>query len=55
MASFEMNGKFYRTDKETLNVLDGIMPSAIKNNDLSALAAVMFLGLESGRICEVKN
>jgi hypothetical protein len=50
---FEMNDKTYQTDTETLEVLRGIVPSAKATNDCSAVAAIMFAGLESGRIKEV--
>jgi hypothetical protein len=53
-ATFEMNGITYRTDAATLEVLRSIIPAAKASNDYSAVAAVMHLGLASGRICEVK-
>ena len=52
---FEMNGKIYETDKETFDVLESIVPSAKKNSDCSAVAAVMYLGLERGRIREAEK
>lgn len=52
MQTFTINGKSYRTDNETREVLRSIMQSAKDNNDSSAVAAIMHLGLESGRIIE---
>lgn len=51
--TFEMNGKGYETDAETLNVLRSIVPAAKQAGDASAVAAVMELGLETGRIREL--
>lgn len=51
-ATFEMNGKVYRTDTETLKVLRQVVASAKKSNDLTAITAVMGLGLKAGRIVE---
>lgn len=51
--TFEMNGKTYRTDAETLAVLRSIVPSAHATTDASAVAAVMVLGIQNGRIVEV--
>jgi hypothetical protein len=53
-ATFEMNGKAYRTDEETLNVLRSIVPAGKAANDMTAIAAVMHLGLATGRIEEMK-
>lgn len=50
MKTFEMDGKAYMTDQETLDVLRSIVPDAKATGDASAVAAVMFLGLETGRI-----
>lgn len=52
-ATFEMNGKFYVTDKETLSVLRSVMPSAKSSNDFSAVAAIMTLGQMTNRFREV--
>ena len=52
---FEMNGKTYKTDEETIKVLRSIIPSAKENQDFSAVAAVMILGLQSNRIAETSN
>jgi len=52
-ATFELNGKTYETDKETLEVLRSIVPSARQGGDASAVAVVMELGLETGRIKEI--
>lgn len=48
--TFEMNGKGYRTDSETLEVLRSIVPDARAANDTSAVQALMDLGLAAGRI-----
>lgn len=52
-ATFEMGGKVYTADAETLEVLCSIIPSAKATGDLSAVGAVMILGLEAGRIVEM--
>ena len=52
-VTFEMNGKAYRTDLETLDVLRSIVPAAKAANDFSAVAEVMDLGLAVGRITEL--
>jgi hypothetical protein len=52
-ATFQLNGKSYQTDAETLNVLRSVMPSAKSTGDSSAVQAIMGLGLHSGRIVEV--
>jgi hypothetical protein len=51
-VTFEMNGKAYRTDAATLDVLRGIVPAAKAANDFSAVAIIMDLGLATGRIVE---
>lgn len=51
-AAFSMNGKTYETDEETLRVLQSIIPPAKAEDDFSAVAAVMELGLKTGRIVE---
>jgi len=53
MKNFEMNGKTYRTDAETLALLNVIIPNAKAANDFSAVTAVMGMGLKTGRITEV--
>jgi len=53
MVTFEMNGKGYETDRETLNVLRSIVPAAKQTGDTSAVEAVMGLGLMVGRIREM--
>ena len=53
--TFEMNGKAYKTDSETLNVLRIVCPSAKETDDMSAVAAVMILGQQAGRIVEQKQ
>lgn len=52
-ATFEMNGKSYRTDVETLKILRSIVPSAKATGDASAVSVVMSFGLRSGRIVEL--
>lgn len=52
MVTFKMDGKSYRTDQETLDVLRSIVPSAERTEDTTAVAAVMYLGLNTGRIEE---
>lgn len=49
---FEMNGKTYSTDEETLKILREIVPCAKETGDSSAVMAIMFLGLKTGRITE---
>lgn len=51
--TFEMNGKGYETDAETLDVLRSIVPDAKAADDATAVAAVMGLGLAAGRIKEL--
>lgn len=50
---FEMNGIAYETDVETLKVLRSIVPSAKETKDNSAVAAIMNMGLQFGRIREI--
>jgi hypothetical protein len=50
--TFEMNGKTYETDLETLEVLRSIVPAAKSTGDTSAVTAVMSLGLKTQRIKE---
>jgi hypothetical protein len=52
-VTFEMNGKGYETDAETLDVLRSIVPPAKDTGDFGAVALVMVLGLDSGRIVEI--
>ena len=49
---FEMSGKEYRTDKETLEILRSIVPAAKETGDTSAVAAIMAMGIKTGRIVE---
>lgn len=49
-VTFEMNGRGYETDAETLDVLRGIVPAAKASGDMSAVIAVMELGQTGGRI-----
>jgi len=53
MQNFEMNGKTYATDKDTLEVLHSIIPQAKATGDYSAVTAIMGLGLKTGRIQEI--
>ncbi len=50
---FELNGKWYMTDGETIEVLRSIIPSAKNSGDSTAVIAVMALGLKAGRIIEL--
>lgn len=50
---FELNGIVYITDLETLEVLRSIMPNAKETGDSSAVMAVLYAGLYTGRIKEV--
>lgn len=50
---FELNGKWYTTDGETIEVLRSIIPAAKNSGDSTAVIAVMALGLKSGRIIEL--
>ena len=52
--TFEMNGKGYRTDEETLDMLRSIVPSAKATGDSSAVMFAMDLGLAGGRIVEIQ-
>lgn len=53
MVTFEMNGKGYSTDAETLEVLRSIVPAAKQAGDMSAVIAVMTLGEMAGRIVQI--
>lgn len=53
--NFELNGKTYTTDAETLNVLRSIMPSAKSTGDSTAVQAVMYMGLHTNRIVDVSD
>jgi len=53
MTTFELNGKSYSTDSETLSVLRSIMPTARETGDSSAVIAVMAIGEKTGRITEL--
>ena len=50
---FELNGKTYQTDADTLDVLRSIIPTAKTSGDSTAVMTILFLGLASGRIVEV--
>ncbi|MEI3803133.1 hypothetical protein V6R85_01305 [Agrobacterium sp. CCNWLW32] len=51
--TFEMNGKSYQTDKDTLEVIRSVMAPAKASNDFSAVIAVMTIGEKYGRIREL--
>ena len=52
--TFEMNGKAYRTDAQTLKVLRDAVQSFRDDGskDVSAVSAVMILGMKTGIIVE---
>lgn len=50
MNTFEMNGKTYTTDTETVELLRGL----VATKQTAGIIAVMELGLKVGRIREVK-
>jgi hypothetical protein len=52
--TFEINGKTYKTDEQTIKVLRSIMESAKQSNDYSAVIAVMEIGQLTHSIEEVK-
>jgi len=54
MMTFEMNGKSYQTDAETLNLLRSIVAAGKAANDFSAVAMMMEVGQMGGRIVETK-
>jgi len=47
---FELNGRFYKTDAETLCVLRSLMPGAKSSGDGSAVISAIEIGQVSGRI-----
>ncbi len=51
--TFELNGKAYRTDTETLELLRVVVPRAKASGDGSALFAMMHFGQLAGRIVEI--
>ena len=57
MISFSMNGKSYETDIETLGVLTSVVRAyrAAGSLDPSAIAAMMWAGLKTGRIKELTS
>jgi len=55
MKTFRLNNKNYKTDNKTMKVLKSIMSSAKKNNDSTAVQAMIFLGLKTGKIVLDKN
>lgn len=52
VVTFEMNGRAYGTDAATLAVLQSIVPAAKASGDMTAVKAVMDLGLAVGRITD---
>ena len=51
---FGMTGKLYRTDEATLHLLRDLVGALRAGQDtLDAIAVVMHLGLQSGRIAQV--
>ena len=48
--TFEMNGKAYRTDAETLKVLQDAVALYRETKDTSVITAIMSLGEMTGRI-----
>jgi len=55
MERFELNGKVYKTDPETLEILKGLIPRAKQTGDNSAVIAVLTLGEMAGKITEIKT
>ena len=51
--NFEMNGKTYETDTETLELLRSTIPAAKATADFSAVTAIMELGLMAGIIKDI--
>lgn len=51
---FEIDGKTYKTDAETIALLRSLVPQAKEIGDWSAVIAIMALGEMSGRIIEIK-
>lgn len=49
-VTFEMNGKAYRTDAATLDMLRGLVKDAKAANDTSAVEWAMALGQMGGAI-----
>jgi len=51
--TFQLNGIGYRTDAETLKVLNSVMPAAKKSGDSTAVQVIIYLGLAAGRIIQL--
>ncbi len=51
-STFTFNGKRYDADAETANVLRRIIPAAQATGDTTAVQAIFYLGLATGRITE---
>ena len=50
--TFEINGKTYKTDEQTIRVLRSVMVPAKQSNDYSAVIAIIELGKTDGSIKE---
>jgi len=53
-VTFEMNGKAYKTNEETLKVLRSIVPAARESGDSSAVQFLMAGGQMTGLIKEIE-
>lgn len=51
--TFEMDGKGYRTDEETLNVIRSVVKHMEETGSNAGVAAVMGMGLKTGCIVEM--
>lgn len=51
--TFEMDGVWYQTDTETITLLRDLVDGFRRHGDNSAIAAIMFLGLQCNRIKEI--
>jgi hypothetical protein len=49
---FEMNGKTYVTDEETLSVLRSVITQGKSSQDFSAVTAIMIFGQKTNRVRE---
>ena len=52
-GTFEMNGHEYEADLETINTIKGLVAEARRTKDFTAILALMFAGIETGRIIEM--
>lgn len=53
MKTFQLNGSTYETDAATLKVLRSVTPAAKASGDGSAVQAIIFLGMQTGRVRKV--